>query len=297
MVSVGVVDKVAEYFHRVHGPVDREQPFLLKCMQLMTCITNLHLRRNGRLDVFGTKKPLRECDSHLETHLESAFRATSLVNVVSLLYSILLHSGVPSRGSQSPPPRLSSSTINLAISGLRMLNHMALFHLPMFQSVLGDDALSLEFRHISTYLLWYYSASQAYSDEILTSLLHELLLTVGYFTVLNADHQTIIHSGHTPTLLQQLVTLPFPYFSDPRLTRVLFPTLIACCHNNKTNKTIIQQEMSGQLLSDFLQKALQDDPETDACCWESDPDWRWKTHFRFPRSRWSEANEFFTKND
>lgn len=65
--------------------------------------------------------------------------------------------------------------------------------------------------------------------------------------------QVIVQSGRHPTVLQKLCQLPFQYFSDPRLIRVLFPTLIAACYNNPQNKIILEQEMSCVLLATFIQ--------------------------------------------
>lgn len=55
-----------------------------------------------------------------------------------------------------------------------------------------------------------------------------------------------------PTVLQQLCVLPFSYFSNPKLTHILFPTLIACCHDNRTNLSMLEQEASGSLLSSYI---------------------------------------------
>jgi hypothetical protein len=65
--------------------------------------------------------------------------------------------------------------------------------------------------------------------------------------------QVIVQSGRHPTVLQKLCQLPFQYFSDPRLIKVLFPSLIAACYNNRQNKVILEQEMSCVLLATFIQ--------------------------------------------
>lgn len=56
-----------------------------------------------------------------------------------------------------------------------------------------------------------------------------------------------------PTVLQQLCLLPFPYFSDPALVNVLFPTLISCCFQNDSNAAILEQEVSCELLAHFIE--------------------------------------------
>lgn len=62
-----------------------------------------------------------------------------------------------------------------------------------------------------------------------------------------------MQSGRHPTVLQKLCQLPFPYFSDPRLIKVLFPSLIAACYDNRQNKVILEQEVSSVLLATFIQ--------------------------------------------
>lgn len=56
----------------------------------------------------------------------------------------------------------------------------------LFQSVLGAEGLSLAFRHIVSSLLWH--CSQNSSEE----LLHEVIISVGFFTVNHPDNQVSI---------------------------------------------------------------------------------------------------------
>ena len=53
----------------------------------------------------------------------------------------------------------------------------------MKQGSLGEEGMSLEFRHIGSYLLWY---CHHHAED---DLLHELVLCIGYFCVLNHDNQ------------------------------------------------------------------------------------------------------------
>ena len=68
--------------------------------------------------------------------------------------------------------------------------------------------------------------------------------------------QVIIQSGQPPTVLQQLCSLPFPYFSDSSLTNILFPTLVSCCYLVDRNREILQQELSCALLANFIEVGL-----------------------------------------
>ncbi|XP_076464959.1 S phase cyclin A-associated protein in the endoplasmic reticulum-like isoform X2 [Babylonia areolata] len=288
IISVGVIDKLKWYFSTVRGPVDGDknaQEFLQCSLGLLVAMTKFTSKRNS--NIFDKKK----LDD--PTQLIMTFEVTDLVGIVSLLYGMLLHSGAPSRG-ESAPPELSAQTLAIAISGLRMLNHMAVLDLSMLQRALGEEGMSLEFRHIASYLIWY-SGHHLYED-----LLHEVILCVGYFTVMHPDNQVVLQSGQPPTVLQQLCSLPFQYFSDPRLTTVLFPTLITCCYNNHSNRHILEQELSCELLANFIEeKQLEQQqaklaPSTvkknkDA----RESDTRMSLVYRFPQEQWVAAEQYF----
>merc|ERR1719510_404095 len=84
-----------------------------------------------------------------------------------MLYGILLHQGAPPRatggvmedGCEAAPPKLSSHTLNIVAATAKLLHRMVRQHLTMVQEVLGQEGISLEFRHIASYLLWYCQAA------------------------------------------------------------------------------------------------------------------------------------------
>ncbi|XP_059161498.1 S phase cyclin A-associated protein in the endoplasmic reticulum-like isoform X2 [Physella acuta] len=243
IISVGVIDKLRTYCSAVRGPIDGDKnsaDFLLHGLGLLVAMTKFMSKRNA--SIFDKKRP------EDPTQLIYTFEVTELVGIVSLLYGMLLHSGAPSRSIDSLPRELAPQTVSIILAGLRMLNYMAVLDLQMLQSTLGEEGLSLEFRHIASYLIWY--CSHVTAEE----LLHEVVLCVGYFSVLHPDNQVIIQSGQPPTVLQQLCALPFQYFSDPRLVAVLLPTLICCCFNNNSNRDILEQELSCALLANFIEE-------------------------------------------
>lgn len=67
-----------------------------------------------------------------QTQLLATFRVTELAGLVSLMYGMLLHSGAPARGD-NPPPQLPQHTLDVALLGLKMLNHIAVLDLKLLQ--------------------------------------------------------------------------------------------------------------------------------------------------------------------
>ena len=245
IVAIGIVDKVSAYCHSIRDPIDSKPDvgdFLLSSLQLLSSLT-------GVVEALSSNtKSAVEDDP---THLWKAFEVTDLAGTVELLYGMLLHQGAPARSSETPaPPKLPTTTVNVVAASADLLHRMVRQRLKMVQDVLSQEGISLEFRHIVSYLLWYCQQHQK-ADET-KDLMHEVIILVGYFAARHVDNQLIVQSGHQPSVLQQLCNLPFPYFSQPKLKAVLFPTLLACCHENKENTGILSQEMSWTLIDEYL---------------------------------------------
>ncbi|XP_078697296.1 S phase cyclin A-associated protein in the endoplasmic reticulum-like isoform X1 [Branchiostoma floridae x Branchiostoma belcheri] len=287
VVSVGIVDKLSQYFKSVRGPIDQD----LKAAEFLGSGMGLLASMNKFVSSLGKSNSEKGPKKDDTTQLIHTYKVTELVGIVSLLYGMLLHSGAPERGPSPPPEAFPPHTLHVATMGIRMLNNMAGLDLNMLQTALGEEGISLEFRHIASYLLWYCTH---WTNQ---DLLHEVILIVGYFTALNGDNQVIVQSGRTPTVLQQLCALPFQYFSDPQLVAVLFPTLISCCYQNEQNRKILQQEISSSLLATFIEGRIQDSQQQILL-----PSKRPKTSgvdmtvfsARFPQHTWEDALKYFT---
>ncbi|XP_074248719.1 S phase cyclin A-associated protein in the endoplasmic reticulum isoform X1 [Saimiri boliviensis] len=248
VVNMGLIDKLCACFLSVQGPVD-ENPkmatFLQHAAGLLQALCTLCFAVTGRsYSIFDSNR-------QDPTGLTAALQATDLAGVLHMLYCVLFHGTILDPSTASPKESYTQNTIQVAIHSLRFFNSFAALDLPAFQSIVGAEGLSLAFRHTASSLLGH--CSQVSCE----SLLHEVIVCVGYFTVNHPDNQVIVQSGRHPTVLQKLCQLPFQYFSDPRLIKVLFPSLIAACHNNHQNKIILEQEMSCVLLATFIQDFAQ----------------------------------------
>ncbi|KAM6058364.1 S phase cyclin A-associated protein in the endoplasmic reticulum [Chlamydotis macqueenii] len=291
VVNIGLIDKLCCCFLSVQGPVD-ENPkiaaFLQNATAVLRGICQLCFAVNGRSwNIFDNTR-------QDPTGLTAVLQSTDLVGVLHMLYCVLFHGTISDPNTASPKDSYAANTVQVAIQSLRFFNSFAVLDLPAFQSIVGAEGLSLAFRHIISSLLWYCS------QHTCEGLLHEVIICVGYFTVNNTDNQIIVQSGRHPTVLQKLCQLPFQYFSEPRLIKVLFPSLIAACYNNPQNKIILEQEMSCVLLATFIQDFAQSSGQMDNQLSQqkekffSSQDYLELSN-RFPRQSWEEARQFFLK--
>nr|KAF6366462.1 hypothetical protein mPipKuh1_009876 [Pipistrellus kuhlii] len=210
LVSIGLIHKLGGCFLSVQGRVD-ENPRPASLLQGACTLCWAHTGRSyGIFD--SNRQDL--------TGLTAALQATDLTVVLHKLDCILFHGAIADPGAASPKESYSQNTVQVAIKSLRFFNSFAALDLPAFQSIVGAEGLSLAFRHIASSLLGHCNHVSC------ESLLHEVIICGGYFTVNppdNQDNQVIVQSGRHPTVLQKLCQLPFQDFSDPRLVRVLFP--------------------------------------------------------------------------
>ncbi|NXN92808.1 SCAPE protein, partial [Rhinopomastus cyanomelas] len=291
VVNIGLINKLCCCFLSVQGPVD-ENPKIASFLQNATAVLHgicqLCFAVNGRSwNIFDSARQDL-------TGLTAVLQSTDLVGVLHMLYCVLFHGTISDPNTASPKDSYAANTVQVAIQSLRFFNSFAVLDLPAFQSIVGAEGLSLAFRHIISSLLWYCS------QHTCEGLLHEVIICVGYFTVNNTDNQIIVQSGRHPTVLQKLCQLPFQYFSDPRLIKVLFPSLIAACYNNPQNKIILEQEMSCILLATFIQDFAQSSGQVDNQLSQQrekffSPQDYLELSNRFPRQSWEEARQFFLK--
>ncbi|XP_050542280.1 S phase cyclin A-associated protein in the endoplasmic reticulum [Daktulosphaira vitifoliae] len=177
---------------------------------------------------------------------------SELMGVMPVLYSILLRNDCSTNGLG--PIELSLTTLKVTKALFNMLTSVAKMDSNTFQEVLKVESLSVQFRHIARYLLWFCSEKPENRD-----LLNEVIVAVGYFSLNSSLHQSMLQSGPSPTVLQLLCNLPFQYFSNPTLISVLFPTLLACCSNNAHNRALVETEICFDLLEEFQNSALSQD--------------------------------------
>lgn len=258
-----MIDRLSVYCSGVLGPVDN-QPGVANLLKisldfltsLVWCLTFCLEKRSALNGSTGKREPD-------PTQLMATLESSELAGSISMSYALLLYQGAPIRPRliktdgqseellsaihasnsvipSSPPPPPGSRTASVVKSTLCLVNAVARLDINALQNILGSEAMSLQFRHIASQLLWQVVPHR--EDRAMGGLLQELFIAIGHFTVNNLRNQMTIQSGQTPTVLQQLCAVAKEFLSDLRLSRSILPTLIAATHGCPENRELLVQE-------------------------------------------------------
>ncbi len=210
VVSLGVMDRLAAYLQGVQDPIDGKPEvgdMLFGCLTFMSSLAG----------AARTLKTISGNNSNGDdpTYMLQAYKATELAGLVSMLYGLLLHQGAPARDSSSNgnnnnggdsssscPPSLPPYVMAVALAASGLLLRLARQDLQMVQGVLAQEGISLEFRHIASYLLWHCGQQQEHQQQNKGSgnnnsrspaveLLHLTIILVGYFAAKHEENQVI----------------------------------------------------------------------------------------------------------
>lgn len=257
LMCCGLLGKLKQKFRYLQSPVDLNSNtvslLLLKSVGFLEALTTFPDWNLSTKPAFVTSTNLTENSLYI-------FEETEMAGIPYLLVCVLLSQGPP---KQSAAPRIIPQTIlSLSILSIRFLNNLARIHLPLFQETLNSEEFCEEVFHIFHFVLRYCTEHLDNGPEDVRELLHEIILLIGYFVTLNYKNQNMMNRGET-CILQRLCGLPFGYFTDKKYTTVLFPTLIAICFNHSHNLSILHQEISVDLLLNYIKFQCQLYPEGD----------------------------------
>ncbi|CAN6344068.1 unnamed protein product [Urochloa humidicola] len=182
--------------------------------------------------------------------LLSAMAETGLVSLPSLLTAVLLQAN--NRSSEQTSAILPSNFEEVATGVLKVLNNMARLDINLLQCMLARSDLKMEFFHLISFLLSHCMNKWRVPNDQVGLLLLESLLLLGYFSLFHAGNQAVLRWGKSPTILHKVCDLPFVFFSDPELMPILAAALIAVCYGCDQNLSVVQQEISTDMLRSLL---------------------------------------------
>ncbi|KAL4036190.1 hypothetical protein IC575_004917 [Cucumis melo] len=184
-------------------------------------------------------------------YLLSAISDTGIVGLLSLLTAVLLQAN-NRLSSEQASYILPSNFEDVATGVLKVLNNLAFLDLKFMQRVLARPDLKMEFFHLMSFLLSHCSSKWTAPSDPIGLLLLESLSILGHFALFHPGNQEVLRWGKSPTILHKVCDLPFVFFSDPELMPVLASTLVAACYGCEQNKSVVQQELSIDMLLSLL---------------------------------------------
>lgn len=270
LVAGGLVDRVSRHSRALietdfFVDQDHESPLLISSYDLLFRICS-HLKKSTDQEAGNVYENNNNNNSieqtSVESHLLSILSSTEAAGAIGALYAAVALTPQNQKGSSPTPNQttMSQSTRFLIVRCLRLLKSIAGLNLQKLQNLLGVEGTSLQWRLIASHVITRLSRDPiSHKPEIGsaqntsgTYILSELFQVLGYFAVNNPENQLILQSaGAGPSVLQQLCTLPFPFYGAPGLTSYIFPTLLAATHRNPEATAILSCEMSYQLLEEY----------------------------------------------
>ena len=223
--------------------------------------------------------------------------------------------------------------IDIAMKALDVMNTVARLDIRCFQKLLSSSSLQPQFYHVLNFLLEksMHSTTTAGADILDSTdrLTRKALVLMGLYAVANKGNQESLNWGAQPTSLQKICSLPFRFFNSDTNKDYLFPTLIAVCFNNERNTSVVEQELSAEMLVEYMEskfaheaarlsgdarkktleednkenETIETDKKMDTCANKYELEGgvidslSWGFVERFPRSLWSQATAFFQDLD
>mmetsp|Transcript_17141 Transcript_17141/g.17033 ORF Transcript_17141/g.17033 Transcript_17141/m.17033 type:complete len:350 (+) Transcript_17141:1997-3046(+) len=250
LLNCGLLSLLRQKLHLLQRPLDLTSNnfslLLLKCVGFLESLNTFHGWGLGN-------KPAYEVSTFLTDNFIYIFKESELAGIPYLLLCLLLNDGPP---KQQAPRVIPQTSLAVSILSMRFLNNLARLHLPLLQEMLSSEEYYDQMYHLFNYILRYCTEHIDSGLEDVRELLHEVILLIGYFVTQNTKNQDMMNLGET-SILQRLCGLPFAYFTDKKYTNVLFPTLISICYKHSHNLSILQQEMSVDMLSIYITQQCQ----------------------------------------
>ncbi len=317
----GLLLKLKQKYDTIQGPVDLTTNlgtypvFIQKSLQM---IENLVIQ----LYINHYNKPVYFSLGKLSDDVVFLFESTELLGQIQLLYTLLLNEG-PYKVKFEKEGQINNvpiTVISTAATSVKILCSLARANLMTFQTIiLANNYLQETIHHIFNFIISYALDHFENSDDT-KELLHETILLIGYFSLLDHKLQMILLKGEV-TVIQRLFSLPFNYFFDTKLKELFMPTAICVSYENERVMEIINKEVNINIFTKYLKEKINLEPIVEDLN-ESIEDKNIKNNeiisnasstksinnmvtavsdflplvLRFPRKLWEKALEFYSKH-
>ena len=208
---------------------------------------------NGLLFLSSFTSSLIEDDAQLDgchklpKNVSDSFGSTCISGLLSLLFSMA--------------DSKESWETEIVLNALDVMIVVARLDISMFQELLSSPSLQPQFYHVLNALLDKSSMSDI-NDGIKVDakdkVIKKSLILMGFHALNCQKNQESLNWGTQPTALQRICSLPFRFFSEEENKHVLFPTLISVCYENNRNTSVVELELSVDMIVDYIEKMIKE---------------------------------------
>lgn len=220
---------------------------LVKSVAFIEAATNYHAFELWNANIFDNEQP--QIARGLYEHIKFVIKETELFGLIHLISQMIFGEGVCLTSNKLLPQTI----ISFLMVGIKTLNNLARLSLSLFQSIMNRPQNRQETHMIMQSLVRYCKQNIEQSQD-LRDLLNEVILMIGYYSVLNPDNQnSLVGPMKSISLLHNLTQMPPQYYMDKQLKSILFPTLLCAIFRNHVNLAIVLNEMDKSYFIEMLQ--------------------------------------------
>ncbi|TPX71557.1 hypothetical protein CcCBS67573_g06170 [Chytriomyces confervae] len=255
ILSIKSIEFLCCYFPMVRGPVTESEGPVIKLLM-------------GGMLFLKTVSLYHKRDSSLHSLILESFQKADVGSVITMLVSLVLHNGLTSR-TAALEQQVSIETIQFTVAGLSMINTLCGLNLHMMQELLSSEGMQPQILHLSMFWFHHYfqwntskrsvrKSVEAEANTACSALVQQLLVLLGNACWKNASNQALLRFGQAGLILLRLIlALPFDYFVDAKLKRILFPALLSACIGDGANLAVVKEEMSLDIMSRWMHEGKQ----------------------------------------
>lgn len=244
------------FFDRVHKKFNTHNPYIEdSALSFKTSLRTIRtLNFIEVMTEFFQRSDIYVMDSSIKINEKVHFimKETEIAGCLHFLATILLSQGQFGRSVDSLPKLCLSQ----AFFVLRIMNNIARSNIVLIQTFFTSNSFHADqFYHCTLFLFEYCIDHFMRSKEVL-DILQELILLIGYFSLLCPNNQTLLSRGtETHTILYKLFKLPNDYYYKKTLFKeLLFPTLLCVICDNKRNAKLFINECGKDLLLKYIKQ-------------------------------------------
>ena len=168
--------------------------FLLKSVAFLEALTAM-------ISIDARTRPVYEKSTKIGEHVFFVLQSTELFGIIQMITTLLLTCNETFKASAPYSANnlvvLPQTILSLTIFSIKVLNNVMRMDVGIAQNLMHD--LNEQLYHLFSFILTYTETHIDENDDA-KELLHETLIFIGYFCLLNEGYQKTLHRGENSIL-------------------------------------------------------------------------------------------------